>query len=636
MNRISMLAALLVLFICLPVLAQGSGDAVDYSSTPRDEIPVAYTWNLEEMYPDQTAWREGFADLQQKLPKLKKKAEVWTESAKKAYDFFSYMDLMEQQFMRLSQYASLKSVGEITNSTYTTMSGEVDALGVDFNLINSGLREQILDLGEKTFASYLKKEPRLRDFEFGIRDVFRRAAHMLSEEEQRIVDMTGIFSGSSYTLFNMLNDSEIPNPTITLADGSDVTLNRAAYYRIMDSKVREDRILASQTYWENQLKFANSLAVTLDSGCKQHLFHAQTHKYDSCLEASLFAENIDTKVYMNTIKQVRSRADLLQRYLTLKKKMMGLDELRYEDAAANAVAAIEKEYTWDQAEDIITAAFKPLGPEYGAVLKRAFNERWMDRYPNKDKQSGAFSSMVYGVHPYIKMNFQGQYSEVGTLAHELGHAVQSYLSAEYQPHSLHDFPGYISEVASTFNEHMLNFHLLETDSDPLFRLYLLDEYMKRTRTLVFFSVMLSELELAMHETVENSGTVTGDFMNEKTLELVRHYYGHEQGVCDVPEYIQGVWSVYPHLFMDFYLLAYCNGYIASMAASEMVMTDESYRDHYLNYLKSGGSNYSLELLKIAKVDLSTDKPFELAFDRIEKLLGEMESLVDQLQADGRL
>jgi len=636
MTTTRMTAVLLSLLLCAFASVAAADDAPDYSETPRGEIPTELTWNLTDVYADDDLWRSDLESLKTMLPELAKREAAWTESAADAYAYLSYIDEIEQKYLLLSQYAGLMGVGDITDPLYTSMAGEASAVAVEFSQIVGGMDEQIVALGEERFEAFLKKEPKLGDYEFGVRDVLRRSAHMLTAEQQKIADMTGLFTEAPYTIFNMLNDSEIPNPEITLADGAVVKLNRAAYYRLAESKVRDDRILAAQTYWENQEGFANSLAATLDAGCKQHLFEARIRDYDSCLQAALFRENIEPAVYFNTIEQVRSRADVLQRYLVLKKKMMGLDALRLEDTAVNAVAAVERKYTWEQARDIVMAAFQPLGPEYCGVLKKAFDERWVDIYPNKDKQSGAFSSMVYGVHPYIKMNYQGQYNEVGTIAHELGHAVQSYLSAANQPYSLHDFPTYISEVASTFNEHMINFHLLETDDDPLFRLYLLDEYMKRARTLIYFSTMMSELEVSMHELVENDGTVTGDFMSEAMLGLMRHYYGHDADICEVPEYAGAMWSVYPHLFMNYYLLSYCNGFIASMAASEMVLESDDYRDDYLKYLKAGGSEYSLDLLRIAKIDLATDRPFDLAFARLGKLLDEMEVLVGELQADGRL
>lgn len=630
MKRWSVLPVLVAAFLGAILPAQAAGEVPDYSNSPRSEVPVEFTWNLDVIYPGDEAWRESFDEVEAKLPMLRKKSAAWTESARSAMEFLRFMDEIEKEFLLLSKYAYLTSVSEISNPHSVSMSGEVRALGVEIELVGSGLREQILSLGEDGFADFLATEPGLEDYAFSFEEVFRGRAHTLTEAEQRIADLTNLFTDAPTKVFNLLNNAEIPNPVITVADGTEVTLNRSAYNQLMESTVREDRLLASRTFWTNRGAFANSLAATLDAGCKQHLFDARVRGFDSSLEAALFDDRIESAVYHNAIRQIRSRADLLQRYLTLKKEMLGLEVLSIEDVSVNAVATVERRYTWDDAVEILSQALEPLGREYNDVVASAFADRWIDRYPNKDKQSGAFSSPVFGVHPFIKMNYQGQYSEVGTLAHELGHAVQQHLSATHQPYALHRVPSYVSEVASIFNEHLLNRHLLETDPNPRFRLSLLDEYMKRVKTVVFFSAILSELEVRMHEHVETGGTITGAFMNETVLELLRHYYGHDAGVCEVPEYVEAMWSVYPHLFMNFYLLSYSNGFIASMAASEMLFEDEAYRDAYLKYLKAGGSAHALDLLKIAEIDLATEQPYDLAFQSIERVLDEMEVLAAEI------
>jgi oligoendopeptidase F len=278
-----------------------------------------------------------------------------------------------------------------------------------------------------------------------------------------------------------------------------------------------------KTFWENQKKYENTLAALQDGAIKMHWFNAQVRKYPDCLSARLFSEDIAPDVYQQLIRQVRACLPSLQRYLALKQKMLGLPKFRYEDVYASAVRAVDKTYPFAEARRIVTASLKPLGKDYLAVLQRAFDERWMDLYPNKGKESGAYSGGVYGVHPYIKLNYNGDYDAVATLAHELGHAMHSYFSDQAQPYPTSGYTTFLAEIASTFNEHLLMQHLLKSEKDDLFKLYILDNYLDGFRGTLFRQTLFAEFELAMHRRVEQGQTLTADWLDEKYLELTRQY-----------------------------------------------------------------------------------------------------------------
>ena len=428
------------------------------------------------------------------------------------------------------RYASFQSDVDMSNSKFQVMKGELQSMFVQIGSKLAFINEDLLTMDE-TLAAYFEEE--LKPYRFSIEQTIRLREHVLPEDQQQIVSRTGLFGGAPAKAANMLNDVDMPAPEVKLADGSTVTLNNATYYRLRASKDPADRTLVMKTYWENRKKYENTFAALFDGEMKRHLFGAQTTKYKDCLEARLDGDGIDTLVYYQLIKSVNDNIGVFHRYLKLKGRLQGLDTMRYEDIYGSAVKAIDKTYTWDEARALVQQSLKPLGPEYGAVLKDAFENRWIDRYPNKGKQSGAYSGGVYGVHPFVKMNFNGSYNEVSTIAHELGHSVHSYLAQKNQSYSDAGYPLFLAEIASTFNETLLLKHMLKSEKDDLFKLYLLDSYLDQVRGTIFRQTLFAEFELAMHRRVEEGKALTPDWLNEKYLEshaqVLRPRQGRAQG-----------------------------------------------------------------------------------------------------------
>jgi oligoendopeptidase F len=317
----------------------------------------------------------------------------------------------------------------------------------------------------------------------------------------------------------------------------------------------------------------------------------------------------------------------------LRKRLLGLPEMKYGDIYASAVPAVEKIYPFDEARQLVQAAMAPLGPEYGATLRRAFDERWIDIYPNKGKQSGAYSSGVFGVHPYVKMNYDGGYDNVSTLAHELGHSMHSYFSNQAQHFANAQYPTFLAEIASTFNEHMLVRQMLKSETDDALKLFLLDSYLEQIRGTLFRQTLFAEFELAIHEKAEQGQTLTPDWLDKTYLDLTRAYYGHSQGVVEVEDYIQSEWSGIPHFYYNFYVFQYSTGIVASMALSDMVLKGgEAERARYLNFLKAGGSKFPLDTLREAGVDMATPAPIVTALKQFDEMVGEMEIIAGRLEA----
>jgi len=627
------LSAMLV----LPLLMAGQEDKVekkipDYSLQERKDVPAASTWKIEDLYASEADWQADKETVAKDVARIDSLARGWTGSPAAMLELLDLVSKIELRGSRLMSYASHQSDTDMGNTRFQAMQGEIRTAFVQMNSKLSFMQPDVLALGADKFAAYLKSEPKLAPYRFGIESILREQDHILPNEQQRIAALTGLFAGVPSRASGMLNNVEAPRSEVTLNDGQKVLLDQAAYQRLRASKDAAERTLVMKSFWENQKKYENTLAILQDGAVKQHFFNAQIRNYPDCLAARLFGEDIAPEVYHQLIRQVHAYLPALQRYLALKQKMLGLPKFRYEDIYASAVKAVNKTFTFAEARQILETALKPLGKDYADALRRAFDERWMDIYPNKGKESGAYSGGVYGVHPYIKLNYNGDYDAVSTTAHELGHAVHSYFSDKTQPFPTANYATFLAEIASTFNEHLLMHQLLKNEKDDLFKLYILDNYLDGFRGTLFRQTLFAEFELAMHQRVEAGQTLTSDWLNGKYLELTRQYYGHDLGICQVDDYIQSEWSGIPHFYMNYYVFQYSTGIIASLALSDMVLKgDKKALAGYLEVLKAGGNDYPLTILKKTGVDMTRPEPYAAALKRFDQLVGEMEKIVASLK-----
>lgn len=609
----------------------------DYSELPRESVPVEFTWDLTDLFASEDQWQAELDRIRKLEATIEQKAKGWTESANSMLAFYQFLDDLYINGSKVYQYAQFLNNMDLANSKHRQMLGSVQFL---FNQIQSKLsfvEPDVLALGREKFDRYLDSEPSLADYTFGVDNVLRRAKHILPAEQSRIVRLSGMFSGVPSQASGALNNIDIPNPKVTLSDGKEYSLNYPTFARLRARKNPADRQLVMDAFFENIRKYENTFAILLDGGMKKHVFSSTVHNYQDTLSARMDVDNIDPSVYHMTTEQVKSNLKPLHRHLQLKKELLKLDTFSYVDMYASAVEEIDREYSWDEARKLVTDSLSVMGPGYLEPFNRAFEERWIDRYPSKGKQSGAYSSGVYGVHPYVKMNFTGDFDNVSTLTHEMGHAMHSWFSNTTQPYAKHDYTIFLAEMASTFNEHMLIDHMLETEGDDLFKLYIVDNYLNGLRGTIYRQSLFAEYELEMHKRAEAGETLTADWLNQLYLKKTREYYGHEKGITDVGEYIQSEWCVIPHFFYNYYVIYYTTGIIASMALQEMVLNGgEQGVKKYIEFLSAGGSDYSLNILKRAGVDMTTEAPYQAAFKRLDKLVDVMEELVRNLKAAGKL
>jgi oligoendopeptidase F len=610
----------------------------DFSQTQRNQVPEDFTWQISDIYPDPGTWEKDKKLLLEMIGQIDSLAKDWTRSPGKMFQLMNHISEIEKKEDRLSSYTSLLADTDLGNSTWQTMKGEIHTVGVQLRSKLAFLDSDLLKLGRKKIAAYVSADPRLTIYEMDFHKILRLKKHILPTDKERIMAETGLFSSSTQKAAKMLNDLDIPPPRITLADGKKVKLDQANYVRYRESKEKKERAKVMKTFWKHHTQFKNTHAVLLDGAIKNHFFQAKIRHYRNCLEAALYHQHIHPKVYHTLIETVKENALPLHRYLKLKARLLGLKKIAYDDIYASSVPAVEKIYSSEEAKEIILAALKPLGQEYGKALEKGFRSRWMDLYPNKGKRSGAYcNGAVYDGHPYVLMNYNGTFNNVSTLAHEFGHALHSWFSNKNQPFPLSHYPIFLAEIASIFNETLLVRYMVKTETDDLVKLYILDQYLEEFRGTLYRQTLFADFELSLHQRVESGQTLTPDWLDATYLELTRHYYGHKKGIVSVNRYIENEWSNIPHFYYDFYVYQYSTGIAAANALAEMVLTGSAAeRNRYLHLLASGGSKYPLDTLKDAGVDLTKPRPIVMAIHKFDDIISQMETIVKQLEDKGTL
>jgi oligoendopeptidase F len=414
-----------------------------------------------------------------------------------------------------------------------------------------------------------------------------------------------------------------------LSDGKQITVNQANFGAYRGTANRTDRATVMSAFFNALGKFSRTFGTTIDGEVQKVAFFAKARKYNSSMELALDSANIPVSVYTRLVDGVNQNLATFHRYLNLRKKMMGLSELHYYDLYAPLVGSVNLTYTPEQAQRHVLDAVAPLGAEYQATITRAFAERWIDLFPSPGKRSGAYSNGgAYDVHPYMLLNYNGKYEDMSTLAHELGHTMQSYFSNKTQPYPTADYPIFVAEVASTFNESLLNNHMLKSIKDDDTRLALLGSYLENAKGTVFRQTQFAEFEMRMHEMAAKGQPITGDAMAKLYLDITRKYYGHDQKVTIVDDYIAHEWSYIPHFYRDFYVFQYATSFTASEALAQKVKSGDAQAvKKYLAFLSSGGSKYPIDLLKEAGIDMTTDEPLQLTLKEMNRVMDEMEAIL---------
>jgi oligoendopeptidase F len=603
----------------------------DYSQTARSEVPDEFKFNTADIFKTEDAWRSEMATVAKLMASVDALAKDWTSSPKLTADLLEILNDINDRSERLYAYARLQSDMDLSNPRFTRMQTEFQNLAVDFGTKTAFLAPDVLKLGAEKVADYLKAEPRLAPYRFNLEKILRNQDHTLSQKEESIVAQIGLFTDTASKVSGLLNNVDMPRAEITLTDGTKVLLNQNNFLKYRIHKNADDRRAVVQAFWHSTLQYENTFAALLDGEMKKQVALSRIYKFPSCLDYTLFENNINPEVYRNVIKTVRANLAPLHRLFKLKQRMLGLAELNYYDIPVPAAPSVDKLYTYQESQRLILAAMAPLGEEYTNGLKRAFDERWIDLYPNKGKQSGGYSMGCYGMHPFIKMNYSGRYDDMSTLAHELGHSMHSLFSNASQPSATSGYPIFIAEIASTFNENMLLTEALKTSTDDRVKLRLLESYLERMRGTLYAQTLLADFELAMHEQAEKGQPLTADWLKSTYAAIYRDYMGVDQGVVKVDDTTGIYWAAVPHFYRPYYVFQYVTGMVASSALAESVTHGGAAEaQRYLTMLRAGGSKFPLDILRDAGVDMSKPDPIQAAIKRFDSLVGEMETLYARL------
>ncbi|NMD71515.1 oligoendopeptidase F [Bacillus sp. DNRA2] len=592
----------------------------------RSEIAMEDTWRLEDIFATDEAWNQEFEEVKQLIPGVREFAGKLHESADTLYKTLSLQDQLLERISKLYTYAHMRYDQDTTNSYYQGLDDRIKALYSQVGSALAYIVPEILSIEEAKVASFLTEKPELKLYEHALAEINLQRPHVLSAEQEALLAEAGEVLSASSTTFGILNNADLQFPHIKDENGEEVEVTHGRYIRFLESENRQVREDAFKAVYSTYGKFQNTFASTLSGQVKNDNFNARVRKYESARHAALADNNIPESVYENLVATINEHLPILHRYIKLRKEVLAVDELHMYDLFVPLVKNVKMEIPYGEAKELILKGLAPLGEEYLNVLKEGFDNRWVDVHENKGKRSGAYSSGTYGTNPYILMNWQDNVNNLFTLVHEFGHSVHSYYTRKTQPYPYGSYSIFVAEVASTCNEALLNDYLIRTTEDEDKRLYLLNHYLEGFRGTVFRQTMFAEFEHLIHQKAQNNEPITAEMLTKEYYALNKKYFGDDHIVID--EEIGLEWARIPHFYYNYYVYQYATGFSAATALSKQILTEgEPAVTRYIDFLKSGSSDYPIEVLKKAGVDMTSKQPIADACKVFEEKLNEMESLL---------
>jgi oligoendopeptidase F len=592
----------------------------------RSEIAVEDTWRLEDIFVSDEGWEKEFQEVKALIPAVKEFEGKLSESADILYDALQYQDQLLERLGKLYAYSHMRYDQDTTNSFYQGLDDRMKNLYSQAASHLAFIVPELLSIDEGRLNDFLSEKVELKLYEHSLAEINLQRPHVLSADQEALLAEASDVFGASGNTFGMLNNADLTFPVIKDENGEEVEVTHGRFSRFLESadpRVRHD---AFHAVYETYGKFRNTFASTLSGNIKKDNFYARVRNYSSARHAALSENNIPESVYDNLVSTISDQLPLLHRYIKLRKKVLGLDELHMYDLYTPLVKNVKMEIGYEEAKEIILNGLAPLGEEYIDVLKEGFENRWVDVHENKGKRSGAYSSGSYGTNPYVLMNWQNNVNNLFTLAHEFGHSVHSYYTRKTQPYPYGNYSIFVAEVASTTNESLLNDYLLKTINDEQKRIYLLNHYLEGFRGTVFRQTMFAEFEHLIHQKAQNSEALTADSLTKDYYELNKKYYGVEDMIID--EEIGLEWSRIPHFYYNYYVYQYATGFSAAAALSNGILTEGAPAvERYIDFLKAGSSDYPIEVLKKAGVDMTSNKPILDACKVFDEKLTELEQLL---------
>lgn len=594
----------------------------------RQEVDEMMTWDLTRIFKNDEAFeaeRQAVESLSETMQQYKGRLSESCTILKEAID---HMMTLYRRLEVVYVYASMKNDQDTTNATYQSMEAKATQLYTKVVESVSFFEPELMEIPQSTMNEWLKSDE-LKEYRHFLDQILRQRAHILSHaEEELLAGASEIFSAPSQT-FEVLNNADLKFPIVKNEEGEEIQLSHGVYGQLLESLDRNVRRDAFEGLYEVYDQFQHTTASTLSSHVKGHNFSAKVRHYQSAREASLYGNDIPESVYDNLIEVVNEKLPLLHRYVALRKELLGVDELHMYDMYTPILGEPGLSYSYEEAQQKALEALAPLGEEYLSIVKEAFNNRWIDVVENEGKRSGAYSSGVYDTDPYILLNWHDSLDQLFTLVHEMGHSMHSYYTRHNQPYVYGDYSIFLAEIASTTNENLLTEYLLQTETDPKVRAAVLNHYLDGFKGTVYRQTQFAEFEQWIHVQDAKGVPLTSEVMNNYYGDLNHRYYG--DAVENDPQ-ISLEWSRIPHFYYNFYVYQYATGFSAATAlASHILKGGEKERERYLNYLKAGSSDYPIEVMKKANVDMTQKQYLYDAFDVFEERLNELEALVKKLK-----
>ncbi|WP_434512635.1 oligoendopeptidase F [Desulfitobacterium sp. AusDCA] len=592
----------------------------------RSEIPEEHKWHLEDIFPSNQAWEDEFARVEKSLDQASQYQGNLGESADRLLACLNLMDEIGSDLEEIYTYARMRRDEDNREAIYQGMTDRAGALSVKLGSAFAFVVPELLSLPAGKITEFRKANSKLETYDQALEDILRKRDHVLSPAEEKILAEVGEMAEAPSTIFGMANNADLKFPTIKDEQGQDVELTKGNYTQFMESADRSVRKDAFEALYHTYRKQINTWAATTNANVKADVFFAKTRRYSSSIESSLDDDRIPVTVYDALIETVRQFLPEMYRYMNLRKKALGLEKLHMYDIYVPIVPEVKMEIPYPKALDMVREGLKPLGEDYLKVLNEGFSSHWVDVYENQGKTSGAYSWGTYRSHPYVLLNHQDTLDSMFTIAHEMGHSLHTYFSNKTQPHLYAGYKIFVAEVASTLNESLVMEHLLNTTEDPKMLAYLLNHYLEQFRGTIFRQTMFAEFEKKTHALVEQGAALTADLLSDEYLKLNQEYYGSE--VISDPE-IAYEWSRIPHFYSSFYVYKYATGFSAAIALAHKILEEgEPAVKRYLTFLSSGSSDYPIELLRKAGVDMETPLPVKEALEVFKGLLDRLEQILD--------
>lgn len=595
----------------------------------REEVPTELTWDLTKIFENDEAFETVFKELQAELPKAQTFKGTLGNGPKPFLEAIEYILTVSRRLELLYVYSHLKNDQDTGNTTYQGLYGRASALLSQVSEAISWFEPELLALSDEQVLGYLDEEAELAHYRHYVEQVIANRAHVLPAEQEALLAGAGEIFRSPSTTFSVLNNADLEFPVIDGENGEKIQLSHGVYGQLMESTNRQVREEAFKGIYKVYNQFRNTFATTLSTNIKTHNFRAKVRKYESAREAALSGNHIPETVYDNLVNVVNGNLPLLHRYMALRKRLLKVETLHTYDLYTPLLGEAPIRYSYEESVEKALEALKPMGEEYLAVVKEAFESRWIDVVENKGKRSGAYSSGSYDTPPYILMNWHDALDQLYTLVHEVGHSVHSYFTRKNQPYVYGDYSIFLAEIASTTNENLLTEYLLKTETDPKVRAFILNHYLDGFKGTVFRQTQFAEFEHFMHVEDAKGTPLTSEFLSENYGALNKKYYGD---ALTEDEEIRLEWSRIPHFYYNYYVYQYSTGFSAAAALADKILHEEPEAlEKYLTYLKAGSSDFPIEVMKKAGVDMTQVTYLEDAMQVFENRLNELEALISKLE-----